>query len=267
LSAHMDLGLRNKVALITASSRGIGLGIARVLAQEGARVIISARREDELARARDAIIKESGTEVLAVRADLTVKDDVDRLVREAMNAFGNIDILVFNAGPPKPGTFSQLSDDDWDYATKLLLLSAVWLTKRVINSMVNRNWGRLIYVTSLTLRQPIPNLVLSNTVRLSLAGLVKSLAIEYGSHGITTNGIMQGYIMTERIDQLAQEEARARSISVDDVIKSWSKEIPVGRYGKPEEIGYLVAFLASDKAAYINGSMILIDGGYVRCVF
>lgn len=203
-------------------------------------------------------------------ADLTVKDDVDKLVKEAMSTFGNIDILVFNAGPPKPGTFSQLSEDDWEYATRLLLLSAVWLTKRVVNNMVSRGgWGgRLIYVTSLTLRQPIPNLVLSNTVRLSLAGLVKSLAVEYGPYGITANGIMQGYIMTERINQLAQEEARARGgVSVDEVIKAWSKEIPAGRYGRPEEIGYLVAFLASDKAAYINGSMILIDGGYVRCVF
>lgn len=263
----MDLGLRGKVALVTASSRGIGLGIARVLAQEGARVVISARREDELLRAREMIIKESGAEVLAVRADMTVKDDVDRLVREVVNTFGNVDILVFNAGPPKPGTFSQLTEDDWEYATRLLLLSAVWLTRRVVAGMVNRGWGRLIYVTSLTLRQPIPNLVLSNTVRLSLAGLVKSLAIEYGPYGVTSNGVMQGYIMTERISQLAQEEARARGVSVDEVIKAWSKEIPTGRYGKPEEIGYLVAFLASDKAAYINGSMILIDGGYVRCVF
>ncbi|GAB6946008.1 SDR family oxidoreductase [Vulcanisaeta sp. JCM 16161] len=263
----MDLGLRGKVAIVTASSRGIGLGIARVLAQEGVRVVINARREDELARAKEVIVKESGAEVLTVKADLTVKDDVDRLVTEAMNTFGNVDILVFNAGPPKPGTFSQLSEDDWEYATRLLLLSAVWLTKRVVNNMVSRGWGRLIYVTSLTLRQPIPNLVLSNTVRLSLAGLVKSLAVEYGPYGVTANGVMQGYIMTERINQLAQEEARAKGISVDEVIKAWSREIPAGRYGRPEEIGYLVAFLASDKAAYINGSMILIDGGYVRCVF
>ncbi len=262
----MDLGLRNRVALVTASSRGIGLGIARVLAQEGARVIINARHDDELAKARETITKESGAEVLAVKADLTVKDDVNRLVKESMDTFGNIDILVFNAGPPKPGTFSQLNEDDWEYATRLLLLSAVWLTRRIVDNMVSRGWGRLIYVTSLTLRQQVPNLVLSNTVRLSLAGLVKSLAIEYGPHGITANGIMQGYIATERINQLAQEEARTRGISVDEVIKAWSREIPTGRYGKPEEVGYLVAFLAGDKAAYINGSMILIDGGYVKCV-
>jgi 3-oxoacyl-[acyl-carrier protein] reductase len=263
----MDLGLRNRVALVTASSRGIGLGIARVLAQEGAKVVISARHEDELARAREVIVRESGAEVLAVRADLTVKSDVENLVNEAMRYFGGIDILVYNTGPPKPGTFSQLSDEDWEYATRLLLLSAVWLTRRVVGHMVSKGWGRLIYVTSLTLRQPIPNLVLSNTVRLSIAGLVKSLAIEYGPYGITANGIMQGYIETERIRQLAQEEARSRGVTVDEILKSWSSEVPVRRYGKPEEIGYLVAFLASDKAAYINGSMILIDGGYVRCVF
>ncbi|KUO83210.1 MAG: short-chain dehydrogenase [Vulcanisaeta sp. OSP_8] len=263
----MDLGLRNKVALVTASSRGIGFGIAKVLAQEGAKVVISARREDELAKAKEIITKESGAEVLAIKADLTVKGDVEALVNEVMRSFGTIDILVYNTGPPKPGTFSQLSDDDWEYATRLLLLSAVWLTRRVVGHMVSKGWGRLIYVTSLTLRQPIPNLVLSNTVRLSLAGLVKSLAIEYGQYGITANGVMQGYIETERIKQLAQEEARNRSVSIDEVIKNWSAEVPVRRYGKPEEIGYLVAFLASDKAAYINGSMILIDGGYVKCVF
>ncbi|MCG2867481.1 MAG: SDR family oxidoreductase [Vulcanisaeta sp.] len=263
----MDLGLRNKVALVTASSRGIGFGIAKVLAQEGAKVVISARREDELAKAKEIITKESGAEVLAIKADLTVKGDVEALVNEVMRSFGTIDILVYNTGPPKPGTFSQLTDEDWEYATRLLLLSAVWLTKRVVGHMVSKGWGRLIYVTSLTLRQPIPNLVLSNTVRLSLAGLVKSLAIEYGQYGITANGVMQGYIETERIKQLAQEEAKNRGVSIDEVIKNWSAEVPVRRYGKPEEIGYLVAFLASDKAAYINGSMILIDGGYVKCVF
>ncbi|WP_069806523.1 SDR family oxidoreductase [Vulcanisaeta thermophila] len=263
----MDLGLKGKVVLVTASSKGIGFGVARVFAQEGARVVISARNTEELARARDEIVKETGAEVLAVRADLTVKGDVINLVNETLRTFGTVDVLVYNTGPPKPGTFAELSDEDWDYATRLLLLSAVWLTKGVVDTMVKRGWGRLIYITSLTLRQPIPNLVLSNTVRLSLAGLVKSLAIEYGPKGITANGIMQGHILTDRTMQLAQDQARRSGKSVDEIIREWSRDVPVGRYGKPEEIGYLAAFLASDKASYINGAMILIDGGLVRCVF
>nr|NAZ29399.1 SDR family oxidoreductase [Caldivirga sp.] len=147
-----------------------------------------------------------------------------------------------------------------------LLLSAVWLTKGVVGDMVKRGWGRLIYVTSLTLRQPISNLVLSNTIRLSLAGLVKSLAGEYGPRGITANGVMQGFIMTDRTRALAEDESRRRGVPVETVLRDMARDIPVGRYGNPEEVGYLVAFLASDKASYINGSMILIDGGLVRCL-
>ncbi len=263
----MDLGLRGKVAIVTASSRGIGKGIARVLAEEGAKVVLFARSEEELRKASEEIRKSTGGDVAYVIGDLTATQDLDRLIREARELMGPIDILVFNAGSPKPGTFSELTPSDWDYAVKLLLTSAVWLTKGVVDDMAKRGWGRLIYVTSFTLRQPVPNLVLSNVVRLSLAGLVKSLAIEYGPRGITANGIMQGYILTDRVMQLAKDEASRLNTTIDQVLKNWSSQIPVGRYGRPEEIGYLVAFLASDKASYINGSMILIDGGLVRCVF
>ncbi len=263
----MDLGLKGKVALVTASSRGIGLGVAKVLASEGVRVVINGRDEEALRKAKEEIIRETGGEVHAVRADLTVKKDVERLIDEARRAFGRIDILVYNTGPPKPGTFMELTDEDWEYATRLLLLNAVWLTKRVISEMIERRWGRLIYITSLTLRQVMPNLVLSNVVRLSIAGLVKSLAVEFGGYGITSNGIMQGLILTDRLIGLARKEALAKGMSVEDVLNSWCRDIPVGRLGRPEDIGYLVAFLASDKASYINGAMILIDGGYVKCVF
>ena len=262
----MDLGLRGKVTIVTASSRGIGKGIARVMLQEGARVMLFARNVNELKSTALELSRETGGDVAYVQGDLTNRDDVIRLIEETRRAMGPVDILIYNTGPPKPGLFSELSFDDWDYAVKLLLLSAVWLTKGVVDDMVKRGWGRLIYITSLTLRQPISNLVLSNTVRLSLAGLVKSLANEYGPKGITANGVMQGYVMTDRVRRLAEDEARRSGAPIEEVLKSMAKDIPVGRYGNPEEIGYLVAFLASDKASYINGSMILIDGGFVKCV-
>jgi 3-oxoacyl-[acyl-carrier protein] reductase len=150
---------------------------------------------------------------------------------------------------------------------KLLLLSAVWLTKRVVPGMVQKKWGRLIYITSSTLRQPVPNLVLSNTVRLSLAGLSKSLALEYGSKGITSNGIMQGHILTDRQRQVAQDLSSRTGKNLDDAMRQMLQDVPAGRYGLTEEVGYLVAFLASEKASYINGTMLALDGGLIRSVF
>lgn len=264
----MELGLKDKVALVPASSKGIGFGVAKVLASEGCKVVISSRNEDAISKAQDQIVNETGNKnVHAVRADLTVKEDVDRLVDEATGKFGTIDILAYNTGPPKPGTFKELSDADWDQAVKLLLMSAVWLTKRVVPGMVGKKWGRLVYITSSTLRQPVPNLVLSNTVRLSLAGLSKSLATEFGPAGITSNGIMQGHILTERQHQVAQDISSRTGKNVEQAMKELVLDVPQGRYGRPEEVGYLAAFLASERAGYINGSMLAIDGGLIRSVF
>jgi len=264
----MELGLKNKVVLVPASSKGIGFGVAKVLASEGCKVVISSRNQDAISKAQDVIVKETGNEnVQAVRADLTVKREVDRLVDEATSEFGAIDILAYNTGPPKPGTFKELSYEDWEQAVRLLLMSAVWLTKRVITGMVGKKSGRLIYITSSALRQPVPNLVLSNTVRLSLAGLSKSLAIEYGSSGITSNGIMLGHILTERQRQVAQDISSRTGKNVEQAMKELVLDVPQGRYGQPEEVGCLVAFLASDKAGYVNGSMLAIDGGLIRSVF
>lgn len=264
----MDLRLNGKVALVTASSKGIGLGVAKVLASEGCNVIISSRDQNSLSKAREIISHETGNKnVYAIRADLAVKDDIDLLVDGAASKFGPISILAYNTGPPKPGTFQELNDDDWEQAVKLLLLSAVRLTRRIVPRMVQKNWGRLVYITSSTLKQPIPNLVLSNTVRLSLAGLSKSLATEYGPMGITSNGIMQGHILTDRQTQVAQDISSRTGKSLNEAMKQMLQDVPLGRYGTTEEVGNLVAFLASDKAAYINGAMIAIDGGLIRSVF
>jgi 3-oxoacyl-[acyl-carrier protein] reductase len=261
----LELELKGKGALVTAASKGIGLGVARVLASEGCKVIISSRNPDTIQQATKQITKETGNrEVHGFSADLTVKADIDRLIASAKQRIGGIDILAYNTGPPKPGTFADLSDEDWEYGVKLLLLSATRLAKGILPGMVQQHWGRLIFITSTTLRQPIGNLLLSNTVRLSLAGLSKSLATEYGPKGITSNGIMQGHILTDRQRQIAEDLSRRTGRSVEESMKQALVEVPVGRYGTVEEIGYLVAFLASHKASYVNGAMIPIDGGMIR---
>ena len=263
----MELGLKGKVALVTASTKGIGLGTAKVLAREGMNVAISSRDEANLEKARHEIAAATGAEVLAVPADMTVRADLERLVETASKKLGGVDVLVYNTGPPKPGTFAELNYADWEEATKLLLLSAVTLTQAVVPHMKSKRWGRLIYITSLTLRQPIPNLVLSNTVRLGVAGLAKSLSRELAPHGITSNGIIQGYIRTDRTLHLAEEKASKAGTTVDEAFKEMAKTIPLGRYGEPEEVGSLAAFIASEKGAYLNGAMLTIDGGFISSVF
>lgn len=260
----MELGLKGKVALVTAASKGIGFGVAKVLASEGCKVVMSSR-SDSISRSKDQIVRETGNrDVYASKADLTVRADVDQLVKNSAAKFGPVSILAYNTGPPKPGTFHELNESDWDEGVKLLLMSAVWLAKLVLPDMERKKHGRLIFVASTTLRQPVPNLVLSNTVRLSLAGLSKSLASEYAANGITSNGIMQGRILTDRQTQIVQDDARRSGTSVEEMTRRQLLEVPSGRYGTPEEVGYLVAFLASDKASYINGAMIPIDGGLIR---
>ncbi|MDA4118629.1 MAG: SDR family oxidoreductase [Thaumarchaeota archaeon] len=263
----MDLGLKGRVALVTASSKGIGLGTAKVLAREGMKVVISSRNGERLEKARDGLAAETGAEVHAVPADMTVKKDMERLAGESAKRFGAVDVLVYNAGPPKAGTFDDLTDSDWDEATRLLLLSAVTLTKGLVPQMKERKWGRLIYITSFTLKQPVANLVLSNTVRLAIAGLSKSLSKELGPYGITSNCVVQGFIRTDRAFQLVEKRASDAGTSVDEAYREMAKSIPLGRYGEPEEVGSLVAFIASERGAYLNGGAFAIDGGYLSSVF
>ena len=261
----MELGLKGKGVLVTAASKGIGLGVATVLAAEGCRVVISSRDQDSIQQASRQIVKKTGNrEVYGIKADLTAKDNVDRLIESSQQKMGGVDILAYNTGPPKPGTLSDLTDEDWEYGVKLLLHSATRLARGVLPRMVQKHWGRLVFITSTTLRQPIGNLLLSNTVRLSLAGLSKSLATEYGPKGVTSNGIMQGHILTDRQRQIAEDASRRTGKNVEEVVKQTLLDIPVGRYGTVDEVGHLVAFLASDKASYINGAMIPIDGGMIR---
>jgi len=263
----MDLGLRGKVALVTAASKGIGLGTAKVLAREGMNVAISSRNAESLEKARTLLAAEAGSEILAIPADMTVREDLERLVETTSSRLGGVDVLVYNTGPPKPGTFAELTYADWVEATKLLLLSAVTLTQAVTPHMKSRKWGRLIYITSFTLKQPVANLVLSNTVRLGIAGLSKSLSRELAPYGITSNGIIQGYVRTDRTLRLVEERASKTGASVEETYKEMAKSIPLGRYAESEEVGSLAAFIASERGAYLNGGMFTIDGGLISSVF
>ncbi|PLC65765.1 short-chain dehydrogenase [Thermoproteus sp. CP80] len=258
--------LRGKTAVVTAASRGIGKGIARVLAQEGANLIIASRDLERLSRTASEIRSEFGVEAIPVQADLTKRADVAKIAETAAKSFGGVDILVYNTGPPKPGAFMELTEEDWDYAVRLLLMSAVWLTRDVLPYMIERRQGRIIYITSLTLKRPLPNLTLSNVIRLSIAGLVKTLAYQLAQYGILVNGILQGYVETERVLEVARDRASREGKPLEDVLKAMAGEIPLGRMAKPEEVGELVAFLASERASYITGSLIGIDGGYVQCI-
>ncbi|MEM4754569.1 SDR family oxidoreductase [Pyrobaculum sp.] len=258
--------LKGKVAIVTAASRGIGAGVTNVLAREGADLVVAARDVKRLEETAKRLSAQYGVSVVPVQADLTRREDVKRIAEQAVRNFGKIDILAYNTGPPKPGSFLELTEEDWEYGVRLLLLSAVWITRDVLPYMIERRWGRLIYITSSTLKQPIPTLTLSNVIRISLAGLVKTLAYQLGRYNILVNGIMQGYIDTDRVREVAAARAAAEGKTVEEIIAEIGKEVPLGRLGKPEEIGELVAFLASEKANYITGSLILIDGGRTLCI-
>lgn len=263
----MDLGLRDKVALVTAASKGIGYGTAKALAQEGCKVCICSRTKD-IEKAAESIKKETGSKnILALQADLTIEAEIEKLIASIKNEYGDVQILAYNTGSPKVASFLDLSNEDWEQGFKLLLMSAVWLTKRVIGPMRNAKWGRVVFITSTTLKQPIRNLVLSNVIRLSIAGLSKDLSNEFGSNGITSNLILQGSILTDRQIAITKDYATRAGLSYERAQEARLADIPARRFGTTEDIGNVVAFLCSKQASYVNGAALLVDGGLIKSVF
>ena len=260
----MDLGLKNKVALVAAGSRGLGRAVAEELAAEGASLVLCARDQKTLTETAAAIAEQSNAHVLAVPADVTVIDDIKRVVESGHERFGHIDILVTNAGGPPAGRFEQLTREQWDDAIRLTLMSAVELTRQVLPGMKERRWGRILNITSIAVKQPVENLLLSNSLRAGLTGFARTLANEVAADGITVNNILPGYTRTERLDELAQMMAEKQGISSDQFRGKWEAEIPMGRLGEPREFAALVTFLASERASYITGTSIQVDGGWVR---
>ena len=260
----MDLGLNNKVALVAAASRGLGRAVAQELAAEGARLIICSRRTETIERVANDIKGATGTEVIGVPTDVSNSSDVARLVSSGIERFGRIDILVTNAGGPPAGQFETFTIDQWEEATRLLLHSAVELVRHVLPGMKERGWGRILNITSIAVKQPVDNLILSNSLRAAVTGFARTLANEVASSGVTVNNIMPGYTRTERVEELARMMAEKQGITPDEFIARWEKEIPMRRIGEPREFAALAAFLVSERASYITGVSIPVDGGWIK---
>ncbi|HYN80111.1 MAG TPA: SDR family oxidoreductase [Gemmatimonadaceae bacterium] len=263
----MDLGLRGKIALVAAASRGLGRAVAEELAAEGASLVICARGETALHEAAAAIRGSSGVEVEAVAADVARPEDVERLVKAAFDRFGRVDILVTNAGGPASGTFESLGPEKWSDAVQLTLLSTVNLCRAVLPGMRERRWGRIINVTSIAVKQPVEGLMLSNSLRAGVTGFARTLANEVARDGITVNNILPGYTRTQRVEELARATAAREKISVAEAMKKSEAEIPMRRLGEPKEFAAVAAFLASERASYVTGTSIQVDGGWIKSLF
>ena len=262
----MDLGLRDRVAVVAAGSKGLGFAIAQTLAAEGARVVICARSDAPLQAARQAII-DAGGQCHAVTADVSAPGDVAKVVSEAEVKFGPVDIVVTNSGGPKSGKFETLSPDDWDSATRLLLSSSVAFARAVLPGMRARKWGRILNVTSIAAKQPVDGLMLSNSLRAGVIGFARTLANEVAADGVTVNNLLPGYTRTERVVDLSRQMAAAGHTTPDEIVRRWEDQIPMRRLGEPHEFAALAAFLASEKAGYITGQSIAVDGGWIRGLF
>jgi 3-oxoacyl-[acyl-carrier protein] reductase len=263
----MDLGLRGKVAAVAAASQGLGRATAYALAREGCKVAICARTAGPLEDAAKAMRKETGADVVAVSADVARPEGVRAFVDGAIRSFGGIDILVPNAGGPPPGGFEGITDEQWAKGWELTFQSTIRLVRSCLPSMRQRGGGAVVAILSMSVRQPIDNLLLSNSLRLGLVGALKTLAREVAKDGIRVNGVAPGWIATDRTIELTRVRAEREGRRLDDVQAATLHDIPLGRFGKPEEVADLIAFLASDRAAYITGVIAQIDGGLYRGIF
>lgn len=251
----MNLGLKNKVAIVLGASKGLGKAYAKALASEGTLVVIGSRDEKILKATAQELQKETGSEILAVPTDVNVPKDLENIVARTAEKFGRIDILVNNAGGPPPGKFDVLGDREWQSAFETNLLSAIRLTRLVIPHMRATGSGRIINSVSVAVKQPMDNLILSNSIRAGVVGMAKTLSQELAADSITVNNVCPGLFLTQRIKDLYKDEEK---------MKNAIKDIPMGRLGDPEELASLVAFLASEKASYITGATIQVDGGMCR---
>ena len=260
----MDLGLRGKVAVVGGSSRGLGRAIADELAAEGVQLLLCARGEDTLARAVREIRAAGGAHVEGVAADVATEAGVMRVVEAAERSHGRVDILITNTGGPPAGPFEAHSIEVWRKAAANLLESVLALTHAFLPGMKERRWGRIINITSIAVKQPVDHLILSNSLRAAVTGFARTLANEIAPRGVTVNNVLPGYTRTERLEELAVHTARARGVDAAARLEIWNDEIPMRRIGEPRELAAAVAFLASERASYITGQSIAVDGGWIR---
>src|SRR5881296_2069238 len=256
----MDLGLKGKVALVTAASKGMGKACALAFGAEGARVAMCARTESELKTAADEVRSSTRAEVLAVPTDVTRKQEVEALAQRVTSQWGGVDVLVANAGGPARGFFEEMSDEQWQQAFELSLLSVVRLVRAVLPGMQARKWGRILTIQSVSVKQPLEDLLLSNAVRPGVAGMMKTLALQLGKENILVNTLCPGRILTDRL----LGGLKASGLSKEEYLARQSKDIPLGRPGTVEEFANVAVFLASERASYVTGVAVQVDGGLVR---
>ncbi len=257
----MDLGLQSKIALVTGASRGLGYATARALAAEGCRVAINSTNPERLNKAVETIRDETGAEVIGLPGDVTDPKVPTRLVEQTVAHFGGLDLLVTNAGGPPPGAFESFDEATWQKAIDLSFMSHVRLIRAALPYLRRSEAASVLTITSISVKQPIPNLVLSNSVRAATVGLTKTLALELGSEGIRFNSILPSWTMTERVIQLMEARARQNGTTVEEEIRKQAAATPMGRMGKPEEFANVAVFLLSPAASYLTGVMLPVDGG------
>jgi 3-oxoacyl-[acyl-carrier protein] reductase len=263
----MDLGIKGKTALITASSSGIGKAVAEAFAEEGCRLAICSRTKEKLIETSREIKAKYNIEPFWGVCDLNNSKDIDNFYDAVTKQFGKVDILVNNCGGPIPGFFRDLTDEDWNEAFKQVLMSVVRFSHLVLPSMIEQEWGRIVNITSVAVKQPVHNLMLSNSLRAGVTGFAKSLSNEFGSKNITVNNVAPGFTLTHRLYELAVNRAKILGKSHEEILVEMAKDVPANRLGGPEEIASLVVFLASQKASYITGTTIQVDGGTTKAIF
>ena len=259
----MDLDLQDRAAIVTAASRGLGKAAALALAREGANLTLCSHTDQVFAAAKE-IQDETGVDVLALKTDLTKPEQIEAMVTEAYNRFQKIDILIINSGGPPPGGFLDLKTEDWRAAVDLTVMSAVQLCYAVVPYMLDQGHGSIVATQSYSVKQPIDNLILSNSLRMAVIGLVKSLANELGPKGIRVNSINPAWTWTERVQQLMTDRAERSGTSVEEQAGKVTEDVPLGRMGTVEEYGKAIAWLASPAASFIHGHALMFDGGATK---
>jgi 3-oxoacyl-[acyl-carrier protein] reductase len=257
----MDLGLKGKVAAVAAASRGLGRATARALSLEGAAVALCGRDEGRIREAAVEISRETGAPTLPVVADVAVAADCRRFVELTVQEFGRLDILVTNTGGPRPGAFDAVDDDQWEEAFSTTLANVYHLARAAVPHMRKNRWGRIVNVASLSAKQPVDGLLLSNTFRPAIVGLAKTLSNELGADGILVNTLCPGYTRTDRLQEVADARAKAAGITAEKVLADLAKSVPLGRIAEPEEFAAVAAFLCSERASFLTGLTLAVDGG------
>ena len=260
----MDLGLQGRVAIVAASSKGLGRAVAEEFAREGAHLAICSREAKNIEQTATEIQASTKQRVFCRAVDVRQEQAISAFVADVDKEFGRIDICVTNSGGPPSHSFEETKPEEWRAAVDQLLMSTVFFARETLPRMKKNNWGRFITITSSAVKQPVDGLLLSNSVRAAVTGLARTLANEYAAHGITVNNVCPGYTRTARLDTLATSISGRANVKAEEVFAGWAREIPAGRIGTPEEFAAVVAFLASQRASYVNGTSIAVDGGLVR---